>query len=121
MTIIVYRAGIMAADSAVHAGDRLSGTVRKLVKRSDGSIAGASGPTAVCHAFRGWFVERPAFRVPFDPKCDDFGAIMVYSDGSVWRIDKHGFTFPAPEADYHIEGIGGRNRCRRFGAWGDGG
>lgn len=102
VTIIAYRAGILAADSAVYAGGRLAGAIKKLARNANGGIAGAAVPHVVCYKFRAWFVGDRA--AEFVPGIDDFGAIIVESDGCVWRMDHHGVVYPSPAADYHVEG-----------------
>lgn len=108
MTIIVYRSGVLAADAAVYAGDRQSGTTTKIVRGKHGGIAGAAGTHATCQAFLQWF-ERGMPAGKFTPPDDGdlgFGALMVDATGAVTRMNRHGIIYQAPEADYHIEGSG---------------
>ncbi len=105
MTIIVYRAGEMAADSGVIAGYRFAGTVTKLVRNAAGDIAGAAGPHADCHRFREWFAEGCQGQfVPNDAGDIGFGALMIDAEGNVTRMDRHGTIYPGTKGAYHIEG-----------------
>lgn len=104
MSIIVYRDGIMAADSQVSAGDRRSGLATKIVRNKHGGFAGAAGELSVCHLFREWFAQSRSGAFVPPPSEQGFGAIMVDASGLVTRMDHNGKVYPAPEAAYHIEG-----------------
>jgi ATP-dependent HslUV protease subunit HslV len=104
MSTIAYRAGVMAADTAVTAGgDRYCGTIRK-IERIGGCLIGCCGCVESNELFFRWWREgcradrRPSLR-------EGFAAIVVSPDGTVtcWgdklvpmRID----------ADFHADGSG---------------
>lgn len=56
MTIIAYKCGIMAADSATIYGGTLLGAAKKIARNAKGDLAGASGDAVYSHAFLEWFV-----------------------------------------------------------------
>lgn len=98
MTIICYRDGVMAADSAVYLGNVRVGSFQKIARCDDGALAAAIGTTSICARFNVWFLTGR--QRPFDPKDDDkdFSAIIVHPDGHVQRMDHQGdeFSIEAP-------------------------
>lgn len=64
MTTIAYRDGVLAADSAVSVNDLLSASMRKIVCRADGDMAGAAGHAAYCCRFLEWFSSGETVEAP---------------------------------------------------------
>ncbi len=57
MTIVVYRDGVIAADSAGTDRDFLIGSMTKIAKTDDGVLAGAEGDAGYIRAFLRWVCE----------------------------------------------------------------
>lgn len=55
MTTIVYRDGVLAADTLACAGDNKIGSVIKITRNSNGDMAGAAGLASYNYAFLRWF------------------------------------------------------------------
>ena len=105
MTIIVYRDGVLAADSLSTAGSVRCGTDRKIVRAHDGSLAAAAGTCGSCSEFLSWANARDcAFPTPDND--DDFEGILVKPDGSIVFYDFKGRAFTPPTDDYYVLGCG---------------
>lgn len=89
MTVVVYRAGIMAADSGTTFNGRIIGGVQKIVRSVDGSLGGAGGDSSDCEAFRRWFeAGGPAETIPKLTNEDgDFDGMIVTREGKLFMID----------------------------------
>lgn len=111
MTIIVYRDGIMAADSAVFAGDRYCGLSKKIVRNERGEIAGAAGMRANCQAFFAWFLGDKGAPPAFIKDDGGLSALIVGVDGCVSRMDENGIVYLSMEHHYHVAGIGADIAC----------
>lgn len=101
MTVIVYRAGVMAADTAVWCDQIVVEHVIKIVRLPDGSLFGCSGRVCDAQAFADWLMgkgERP-------PAAEKgyFSGLIVAPDGSVRRVewDMRPFDLAGP---YHTCG-----------------
>lgn len=106
MTVIAYRQGIMASDSATGVGDMAIGTCRKIVRSSTGFIAGACGDAGEGSRFLEWVLEGgPDFQKHFVPHDHDFGGLFVSPDGTVRRLGLKGAPYII-EAPFHAMGIG---------------
>jgi hypothetical protein len=55
MTVIVYRDGVLAADTQAAVGDNLLGSVAKIARNSNGDLAGAAGLASYNFSFLKWF------------------------------------------------------------------
>lgn len=92
MTIIAYRDGVLAADTAIVAGDTmLPDCIVKIVK-DRGSLAGAAGSATYNHAFLAWFLGHELGEPPTPVKDDglfDIG-IIVRPDGTIERHEPGG-------------------------------
>lgn len=99
MTAIAYRDGVLAADSFALAGQYIElRYTRKIVKRPDGSMAGASGRTVFCEQFLDCFLagEESQFR-PQVKNYDDFIGLVIYPEKGIFWAEEHGmFANPAP-------------------------
>lgn len=100
MTVIVYRDGIMAADSQITDDYILRGQCKKIYRAPCGALGAATGLFAAGTRFGEWFVGGRNGN--FDPKSGDryFGALIVEADGTLWAMDNTGTCsqFSAPWA-----------------------
>ncbi|MEI9428729.1 peptidase S14 [Mesorhizobium sp. Cs1299R1N3] len=95
MTTIVYRDGVMAADSRAYAGDKHPiGTKSKLRRLSDGSLLGVSASIpGLPESFRR-AVEKTGVEADLEAEFD-CKALLVKPDGTVWFYNNGpGFTGP---------------------------
>ena len=84
MTVIVYAAGVMAADTAEWEGPTLVGHVKKVRRYPDGSLAGACGDVPDIQAFHLWGAASfPPSQKPEITNKDHFKAIHVSADGVI--------------------------------------
>lgn len=88
MTVIVYRDGVMAADTAVWCDQVIVGYVRKVWRLPDGSLFGASGRMCDVVALRWWLSEGgiPDRRPPSAER-GTFSALLVAPGGGIKRIE----------------------------------
>lgn len=102
MTVVVYKNGVMAADSASFTGGRIFvASHPKVVRAPSGAIAGAAGNVIDCVKFNAWFEdganarEKPKFSGSGD---DEIHVLMAMPDGRLWRgyaeLDFHEVTSP---------------------------
>lgn len=103
MTVIAYRDGVMASDSAVFIGTLLAGSTRKIMRAPDGALGGACGPSACTGRFRSWMAGSREHA--FDSGDPDFGAILVEPGGVVWMIDGRSEAFRL-DGPFHAQGVG---------------
>ncbi len=103
MTIIVYKDGVLAADSVCWVGNRIAGFSNKIARTPTGHLVGAAGDTSECQAFVAWceagFPEpKPAI------KDSQFSAIVVAPDGEVrlWETNLIPFAITTP---WHCVGV----------------
>jgi|SRR5579884_365978 hypothetical protein len=103
MTVIAYRDGIMAADSACWDGNVIYSVARKkIVRLKDGSLFAGTGSTSVIEAARAWLngeADRPAAVSE-----NDFSALIVRPNGAVFGIEHNMLLFEQPPAPYHYLG-----------------
>lgn len=81
MTIIVYRDGILAADTAIWRGCIYVGDAQKITKTNDGILVGAAGNAMECEAFRKWAAGNR--RSAWKPQNDDFNGLLIEPSGMV--------------------------------------
>lgn len=91
MTVVVYRDGIMAADTGAWRGKVLA-TVeqKKIIRLSDGSLLGTCGDDCEVQVFRRWAEDGFTADKPFErAKDDQFSAVLVSPGGSItiWHED----------------------------------
>ena len=103
MTTIVYRDGVLAADSLVQMSDTHVGNVAKIVEADKGTWIALAG-TLVAQSMFVEFIktgERP------DKLGDQsFTAIVARSDGSIEQWDAPGVMLPRIDAPFIAEGTG---------------
>ena len=109
MTIICYRDGVMAADSASFSGDIVSAHVRKITRSPTGALIGVSGDTKDVMAFLRW-AEQGADLEKCPKKIKICGLIAAGDDavdmvenGLVYRVSGPFFAVGSAE-DF---GLGG--------------
>lgn len=86
MTAIVYRDGVMAADTMSWVRGVAICAPAKII-RVDGGLLGAAGPTGVCHWLRR-YLANPDTAGPKPPvERDDLQALLVERSGQIWRWD----------------------------------
>jgi hypothetical protein len=105
MTIIAYRDGVLAADTAAHNGATRICGVTKIARREDGVLAGASGGPDFMGEFLRWVrgekSERPT---PIkDSDGTDMGALF-FPDGRIEIYESNGMFEITP--GYYAMGSG---------------
>lgn len=109
MTIVCYRDGIMAADTAVWSGEIVSGFVRKITRARNGALVGAAGGTVTCRAFLRWAEGQTSWPETYEFPCepdedDDFGALIVEPSGDVIFVEQNGRFGRGMASDCHAIG-----------------
>jgi ATP-dependent HslUV protease subunit HslV len=101
MTVVAYRAGVLAADTAIWRGTLLAGHRTKFVAGPKGELAAAAGSTADARRFEGWVQSgrKRKFRAEWEP----FDALLVLACGSIQRVACDGTLF---EVDAEWAAIG---------------
>jgi hypothetical protein len=88
MTLIAYKAGVLAADSAVWQGDIFVGLRTKILRLEDGGLYAAAGLVPNIHSSYEWIKwGAPLDRKPEKLDQDSFGAVWIKPDGALWRIN----------------------------------
>lgn len=105
MTVIVYRNGVMAADTGCFSGSVIVGVAEeKIIRLPDGSLLGCAGSKGDIWQFRAWAME--GFQPDKRPKdFDDFGALHVAQDGAITEYGKSCYPYPAPP-EWGYQGAG---------------
>jgi|SRR5579872_1322793 len=102
MTVIAYRDGIVAADSAAFNGDRRTGTVDKLTKLKDGSVLAMLGGLGEASRLAAWVIAGCKGEQPLG----DEGAVVVFRRGGVIDIYEKGTKQIATRAPFQSFGAG---------------
>jgi hypothetical protein len=87
MTVIAYRAGVMAADTASWVGDVSVGRTVKIIRLREGGLFAGSGARVFIDTWVDWKNGDVGAPPPAVDKDEDFGGIWVKADG-VWVVDK---------------------------------
>lgn len=89
MTVIVYRDGVMAADTASWIGDVIATTAQLKVRRTpDGGLAAAAGQVPQVQQFHDWVRNGQSGNAPFqNDEEGSFGGVLVHPDGEIIRFD----------------------------------
>lgn len=86
MTVICYRDGIMAADTAIWQADIFVAETMKIIRTAAGELVACAGEKPDIEAFENW--SRTGFASDLRPReTEDFGAIVVRRDGRISRFD----------------------------------
>jgi hypothetical protein len=106
MTTIVYRNGILAADSQITFGSKLMGAT-KIVRAHDGVLAGAGGKGGYAREFLDWAVGDRRSTPPEAKEGDDFmdRGCLFYPDARVEVFEASGRMIYHPP--YYAFGSGG--------------
>lgn len=101
MTIIAYRAGVMAADTLITQGDIKTKQVIKIVK-ADGFLGGAAGQLNHCAQFLEWVKSGRDFNNI--PKYDNYSGVLVSPERKIfWIADGIAMDY---QDEYVTEGSG---------------
>jgi len=106
MTIVVFRDGVMAADSlATNHHNARVGKIRKLARRdSDGALAGVAGFAGDCTDFLAWFLRnKEAQSWKGADEENGFSGLVAFPDGRVVGCDVSG-RFYGIDAPFHARG-----------------
>jgi hypothetical protein len=91
MTILAYRDGVLAADSACTDRGIHIGTVRKLGRAQDGSVFGAAGRIGHCKRFLDWAEAGMEGALDIKENEDEgFSGLVIRPDRTVWCVDTSG-------------------------------
>jgi hypothetical protein len=106
MTAIVYRDGVMAADTAVWAEGVVSGAMRKIQRGADGTLVAGTGPSSCCQWFANFILSGEDKTTPQRDRLDlgdHFEGLVVRPDGTVeyWNGKLMVSIFDAP---FHVIG-----------------
>lgn len=108
MTTIVYRDGVLAADTRGYSGNHTPvGNKTKIFNLEDGSILGLSSPRpGLSEAFRDWLENGSDMNAI--PKFDQFqiSALRITSDGDIFYYDDSVYPSGPLRADYFAIGSG---------------
>ena len=95
MTIICYRDGILAADSAIWQGDVIVGHREKIRRLQDGRLFAAAGASPLIQAVGDWLEgSAPAPRIPEAEEWDILGIIL--GEAGPMLIDRTLNAYPMP-------------------------
>ena len=105
MTVIVYRDGVIAADTGFASGGHRSGSVLKIFQNHL-LVGGASGVVTRCHAWGRWLTAGAQGEFRQDPFGeDDWNAFSVDEVGSLRHYDNDGW-FDLAHVPYYAIGSG---------------
>lgn len=95
MTVIAYRNGVMAADTAVWSDGLIVGHTRKIIRLADGRLFAASGPRPLILACKAWLSGQGHIPSPVEEHM--FGGLLA--DRACLRRVTHAFDiYDCPEA-----------------------
>ena len=107
MTLVAYKAGVMAADTSCWQGDVMVHERDKAIRLPNGLLLGCCGDCAIIDAFTDW-AERgfPAGAdIPAGESPEDFEAIVIAPDGTINRYD-HKFRREIVKGEWIAIGCG---------------
>ena len=101
MTTIVYKAGVLAADSQISDVGYAVATMRKIARLEDGTLVGGAGGLTALGSFLDWardgMVDEP-------PEHDDFEGLIISPGKIRWYGGKGNFV--TLEDDFAVIGSG---------------
>jgi hypothetical protein len=103
MTVIVYRDGVMAADTGCFQGSLIVGTdEEKIIRLPQGSLLACAGCKDDIWRFREWATAD--FQADQRPKdFADFGALLVAKSGEITKYGKSCHPYPSA-GEWAVEG-----------------
>lgn len=101
MTIICYRDGVMAADSASTSDGIRVGSARKIVRMLNGGLAAGGGRNDNAALFRAW-AAGPRTE-PLKLNEGEFAGLIVEPDGAVMDVFRDGSVVPY-DAPFAVQG-----------------
>lgn len=99
MTIVAYRQGIIAADTAAWSGDLFLGHTHKIARRHDGALMGGAGLISLLQATLDEFVAIDDLDDLDGPESDEIELMIAYPDGTVSDVEGDERTLLHPEFD----------------------
>lgn len=105
MTIIVFRDGVLAADSQITTGGIFDVAIKKIAANKAGWLGGSCGDLGAVSAFAAWIERGNKKLLEFEAE-DKFEGILINPLGAVLYVEKHGRKTPM-SADYYTLGSGG--------------
>lgn len=104
MTIIAYKDGIMASNSAGWSGELITNHhAKKIYTAPDGTLVGCVGEVPQINTFVEWVLAGMKGKPPRSKAVD---AIMVKPDGEVWKYTGQGQSLYRYRARYYVIGCG---------------
>lgn len=92
MTIIVYKDGILAADSLISDGNLGWGNIKKIAKTKSGYLAGSAGHQSKVIDFLVWAKKEDFSTLPPTKHCDN-ESIIITPKGEIWFYENsHNFV-----------------------------
>lgn len=105
MTTVVYRDGVLAADSLVTMGDtKIHGNMRKL-SRVHGHLIGIAGGVADCDEFINW-CKAGGSETETEPPKGQYSAIVVQPNGKVFEVECGKYLPRLTNTKFHAIGSG---------------
>lgn len=101
MTIVVYRDGVIASDSASWSEDTCCGSIKKCGRSEKGLLWGVTGQALVVQDVAKWADDPMSEPPTYD---DQNEVIVVWPDGTVKHLEKGRWTDLL--APYHVAGSG---------------
>lgn len=89
MTIVAYKDGVMAADTAFWCGPVIEGHATKIRRLKNGALVGCSGDGTIYQWFFDWIENHGAKSDREKPDAGGFGALVVTPDGEVIRYGEN--------------------------------
>lgn len=103
MTIIVYRDGIMAADSLVTGDDLRQGRSTKIIRTREGWLAGGSGTLAAATLFLEWMrAGHKAGEMDTVGAADNLNAVAISPAGLIFSVDGCGVLSPIQDEFFAV-------------------
>lgn len=97
MTTVVYRDGVLAADSRATSNGLIDNQTTKVWSHK-GVLIGACGSQALCERFRSWVVAGMEGESPYEGAEDGNGivvsaaGVVCFSDSGCWRVSEPFYT-----------------------------
>jgi ATP-dependent protease HslVU (ClpYQ) peptidase subunit len=93
VTIVAYRSGVMASDSATSSDCLNLASMRKITRTPNGTLVGAAGSAYYIHMFLEW-AEKGFNPKKKPPAPDDFTGFIVHPDERAFFIESDLVFYP---------------------------